>query len=67
MKKELVPAFVFALTLLVLSMGEMLGMPMPEFIDPQHAPFNFALAQFLLVLPVMWSGRRMHLSDQPCV
>ena len=67
MKKELVPAFVFALTLLVLSMGEMLGMPMPEFIDPQHAPFNFALAQFLLVLPVMWSGRRFYLIGFPAL
>ena len=67
MKKELIPAFVFAFTLLVLSMGEMLGMPLPEFIDPHHAPFNFALAQFLLVLPVMWSGRRFYLNGFPAL
>jgi Cu+-exporting ATPase len=58
MKKELIPAFGFAFVLLVLSMGEMLGMPLPGFLDPHHAPFNFAVAQLLLVLPVMWSGRR---------
>ena len=67
MKKELIPAFVFASTLLVLSMGEMLGLPLPEFIDPHHAPFNFALAQFLLVLPVMWSGRRFYLNGFPAL
>ncbi|KPK24356.1 MAG: ATPase, partial [Desulfobacterales bacterium SG8_35_2] len=67
MKKELIPAFGFALTLLVLSMGEMLGMPLPKFIDPHHAPFNFALAQFLLVLPVMWSGRRFYLVGFPAL
>ena len=67
MKKELIPAFVFAFTLLVLSMGEMLGLPLPQFIDPHHAPFNFALAQFLLVLPVMWSGRRFYLNGFPAL
>jgi Cu+-exporting ATPase len=67
MKKELIPAFGFAFTLLVLSMGEMLGLPLPEFLDPHHAPFNFALVQFLLVLPVMWSGRRFYLNGFPAL
>jgi len=67
MKKELIPAFGFAFALLVLSMGEMLGMPLPTFLDPQHAPFNFALTQFLLVLPVMWSGRRFYLIGFPAL
>ncbi len=67
MKKELIPAFGFAFVLLVLSMGEMLGMPLPQFLDPHHAPFNFALAQFLLVLPVMWSGRRFYLIGFPAL
>jgi Cu+-exporting ATPase len=67
MKKELIPAFGFAIVLLLLSMGEMLGMPLPKFLDPHHAPFNFALAQFLLVLPVMWSGRRFYLLGFPAL
>ncbi len=60
MKRDLVPAFCFAFILLVLSMGEMVGMPLPKMLDPHHSPFNFALAQFFLVLPVMWSGRRFY-------
>jgi Cu+-exporting ATPase len=67
MKKELVPAFGFALALLVLSMGEMLGMPLPHFLDPRQAPLNFALAQLFLVLPVMWSGRRFYLVGFPAL
>jgi len=67
MKKELIPTFGFAAALLVLSMGEMLGMPLPEFLDPHQAPFHFALAQFLLVLPVMWSGRRFYLVGFPAL
>ncbi len=67
MKRELIPAFGFAFTLLVLSMGEMLGLPLPGFLEPHHAPLNFALAQFLLVLPVMWSGRRFYLKGLPAL
>jgi Cu+-exporting ATPase len=60
MKKELVPAFVFAGLLLLLSVGEMVGMPLPSFLNPMIAPLNYAVAQLLLVLPVMWSGRRFY-------
>jgi Cu+-exporting ATPase len=67
MKKELIPAFGFAFALLLFSMGEMLGMPLPKFLDPHHAPFNFALVQLLLVLPVMWSGRRFYLVGFPAL
>ncbi len=67
MKKELIPAFGFAFVLLLLSMGEMLGMPLPRFLDPRHEPLHFALAQFLLVLPVIWSGRRFYLIGFPAL
>ena len=67
MKRELIPAFGFAFALLVLSMGEMLGLPLPKFLDPHYAPLNFALAQLLLVIPVMWSGRRFYLKGFPAL
>lgn len=56
MRRRLIPAFSFASLLLVVSMGEMIGIPLPHFIHPHANPFNFAMLQFLLVLPVMWSG-----------
>lgn len=66
-KRDLIPAFAFALPLLVLSMGEMAGMPLPEFLSPRQHPFVFALAQLLLCLPVLWSGRRFFLQGLPAL
>ncbi|MBU1406497.1 MAG: heavy metal translocating P-type ATPase [Proteobacteria bacterium] len=60
MEKRLYPAFAFAVLLLLLSMGEMAGLPLPVFLAPHHAPFTFACVQFLLVLPIMWSGRNFY-------
>ncbi|HIJ90698.1 MAG: heavy metal translocating P-type ATPase [Desulfobulbaceae bacterium] len=60
MAKRLYPAFTFAVLLLLLSMGEMAGLPLPLFLAPHHAPFNFAFVQFLLVLPIIWSGRHFY-------
>ncbi len=57
MRLRLYPAFAFAIPLLILSMGHMVGLSMPEFLSPIASPFNFTLAQFLLVLPVLWAGR----------
>ncbi len=65
MKRRLIPAFFFASALLVISMGHMVGMPLPTLLDPQYAPLNFALVQFLLVLPVLWSGRNFYLIGFP--
>ncbi|MDL2286822.1 heavy metal translocating P-type ATPase [Desulfococcaceae bacterium OttesenSCG-928-F15] len=64
-KRDLVPAFLFALPLLVLSMGEMMGMPLPDFLSPRHSPRNFALLQLFLCLPVIWSGRRFFIQGIP--
>ncbi|BBD09560.1 heavy metal translocating P-type ATPase [Desulfovibrio ferrophilus] len=64
-RNRLVPAFAFALPLLILSMGHMAGMPLPPALDPMHSPLNFALAQLLLTLPVVWSGRLFYLRGFP--
>ena len=37
------PMLVFAVPLLILSMGHMLGMPLPVWLDPHHAPRTFML------------------------
>jgi Cu+-exporting ATPase len=66
-KREMIPAFLFALPLLILSMGHMWGMPLPNWLDPMHAPINFALAQLFLTLPVVWSGRNFYLQGIPAL
>ncbi len=65
MRSSLIPAFSFAALLLTLSMGEMVGMPLPDFLNPHKSAFNFAFCQLLLVLPVMWSGRNFYLNGFP--
>ncbi len=67
MRRDLVPAFCFALPLLILSMGEMLGLPLPAFLDPHHFPAVFALVQLALCLPVLYAGRRFYLSGLPAL
>ena len=65
MKQRLIPSFVFASLLLVLSMGEMVGLPLPKLIAPDFNPLNFAIIQLILVLPVMWLGRNFYLVGFP--
>jgi len=66
-KRELIPAFGFALPLLLLSMGHMFGLPLPELLDPQTSPATFACAQLLLTLPVVWAGRGFYLRGVPAL
>ncbi len=55
----------FTVPLFVISMGKMVGLPMPAFLSPQHHPLNFALIQFLLTLPVLWAGREFYARGFP--
>lgn len=57
---RLVPMAVFTVPLLIVSMGHMLGIPLPAFLDPHHAPKVFAAVQCLLTLPVVWLGRHFY-------
>jgi Cu+-exporting ATPase len=52
---------VFAVPLLIITMGHMLGMPLPNIIDPMHNPMNFAFIQLVLSIPVMIVGYRFYL------
>jgi len=66
-KRELIPAFAFALPLLVLSMGHMLGLHLPPFLNPETSPATFACAQLALTLPVLWAGRGFFLRGLPAL
>lgn len=49
---------VFTLPLLYVSMGHMVGMPLPAIVDPMQHPSVFALVQLLLTIPVMVLGKK---------
>lgn len=50
----------FTVPLLIITMGHMLGMPLPSIIDPMKNPLNFALIQVVLTLPVMAMGYKFY-------
>ena len=43
--------------LLYISMGSMIGLPFPSFLDHMTHPIAFVVAQFFLTLPAIWVGR----------
>ena len=53
-------SLIFAVPLLIISMGHMVGMPLPKMIDPMMNPLNFALIQLVLTLPVVIAGYKFY-------
>ena len=56
-KQQLLILLVTALPLLYISMGSMIGLPLPSFLDHMVHPLVFVLSQLLLTLPAVWIGR----------
>ncbi|MDE5575940.1 MAG: heavy metal translocating P-type ATPase [Oscillospiraceae bacterium] len=62
---RLILSLLFAVPLLTISMGHMVGMPLPSAIEPHHSPMGFAVIQLALTVPVIaigwkffWDGYR---------
>ncbi|WP_423301986.1 heavy metal translocating P-type ATPase [Deferribacter thermophilus] len=60
MKTKLIASAIFSLPLLIISMGHMVGLPLPEIINPDTNPRYFALLQLILVLPVLVVGYKFY-------
>lgn len=54
-------SMIFTVPLLIISMGHMVGMPLPKIIDPMENPLNFAIIQLALTIPVMATGYMFYL------
>ncbi|TVQ96916.1 MAG: copper-translocating P-type ATPase [Desulfovibrionales bacterium] len=65
LRGKMILAMAFAVPIFIVSMGEMVGLPMPTLLSPHHSPLTFALVQFLLTLPVVWAGREFYLRGFP--
>ena len=48
---------VFAIVLLYIAMGEMIGLPLPQILQPMEHPIVFSVTQLILVAPILWVGR----------
>lgn len=56
-KKSLILSFVFLIPLFYISMGHMMGAPLPSFLVGESNMMVFALTQLFLTLPVMYINR----------
>ena len=54
------PMVILSVPLLLVSMGHMLGMPLPSWLEPHGSPRAFMLVQLALTLPVVWLGRHFY-------
>lgn len=67
MRRRLSMMLVLAVPLLYISMGEMVGLSLPDFLAPHLNPSGFGLAQLALVVPIMWLGRNFYLIGLPAL
>jgi Cu+-exporting ATPase len=58
--RRFIMSLIFTVPLLIITMGHMLGMPLPYIIDSMRNPFNFAIVQLVLTLPVMAAGYKFY-------
>lgn len=60
MRQRVIWMAVFTIPLFILTMGPMIGLPVPALIDAHHQPGINALLQLVLTLPVVWLARAMY-------
>lgn len=50
-------SFIFLAPLMYISMGHMISLPIPTFLDPKSNEFGFAFSQLILLLPILFLHR----------
>ena len=58
-KRTLLTAWIFSLILMYVSMGSMIGLPVPDIISMESNPYNFAIIQAFLSLMVLFTGQEI--------
>jgi len=61
--RKFIVSAIFAVPLLYIAMGPMipgLHLPVPEFISPESNPLNYAIAQLILVAPIIAAGYKFY-------
>ena len=57
LKNKLILAAVFAIPLIYISMGHMMGIHLPDIINPKKNAAIYSIVQLLLTIPVVYAGR----------
>ncbi len=58
MKRRFIGSFLFLIPLFYLSMGHMMGLPLPELLTDHHNVMIFALTQLFLTIPILWINHK---------
>lgn len=59
---RLIVSFLFMIPLMYVSMGHMINLPLPQFLEGVEGSVNFAFVQFLLTIPVIFVNRIFYIS-----
>ncbi len=62
MQNRIVTSFIFLTLLMYVSMGSMMGVPLPSFLSGMENAANFALTQFILTLPIVIVNRKYYIN-----
>ena len=62
MQRRIVISFVFMIALMCVSMGHMVGLPLPSFLEGAENAANFALVQLLLTLPILIVNKKYYVN-----
>ncbi len=60
LRKKFIISAIFSVPLLYIAMGHMIGMPLPQIINPEFHPLNFAIVQLILTIPVVIAGNKFY-------
>ena len=60
LQTKLIVSITLSLPLLYIAMGHMIGLPVPLLVSPEQNPFNFALIQLLLTIPIAGVGYKFY-------
>ncbi|MEZ4357061.1 MAG: heavy metal translocating P-type ATPase [Eubacteriales bacterium] len=62
MKNRFITSLIFLIPLFYISMGHMVGLPLPQFFHGYENAFTLAFTQFLLTLPIVFINRRYYIT-----
>src|SRR5699024_6088619 len=60
MRRRLIGSICFLIPLMYVSMGHMMGLPLPGFLVGTENALSFALTQLLLTLPIIYLNRKYY-------
>ncbi len=65
MKRRLILSFLFLIPLFYISMGHMMGAPLPAFLVGHENAISFAFTQLLLTLPILYINDKYYKKRLP--